>query len=89
MPRRGRPRHQYEVAYSQPPDTLPADDTLAPWSDDMALRAVGDIHWAAKAMCYSVPYLRLLLTANRTSPVITNLIIFRGCRVLATMRKVA
>jgi predicted transposase YdaD len=77
------------VAYSQPPELLPHDDAMVPWSEDMAMMAVGDIHWAAKAMCYSVHYLRLLLTANRTSPTLTNMIVFRGCRVVATMRRVS
>lgn len=85
MARRGRPRHTYEVQFSRPegPD-LPGYE---PWSDALALKASGDFEWAAKAMCYSYSYLRTLLTAHRGQP-ITNVIVFRGARVLATMRRV-
>lgn len=85
MVRRGRPKHTYEVEFSDP--GLPDSPMFAPWSDSLALRASGDFEWAAKALCYSPSYLRLLLSAHRGEP-ISNTIVFRGARVKATLRRV-
>lgn len=85
MPKRGRPKHTYEVEFSDP--ELPDSPEFAPWSPALALKASGDFEWAAKAMCYSYSYLRTLLSAHRGEP-ISNVIVFRGARVKATMRRV-
>lgn len=85
MSKRGRPRHTYEVEFSDP--GLPDSPEFEPWSEKLALKASGDFAWAAKALCYSPSYLRLLLSVHRGEP-ISNTIIFRGARVKATMRRV-
>jgi len=85
MSRRGRPRHTYEVQFSRPDG--PDAPGYEPWTDDKAVKASGDFEWAAHAMQFSFSYLRLLLSARRGEPIET-VIIFRGSRVKATMRRV-
>ena len=88
MSRRGRPKHIYEVSYHEIPGSEPVPHAPTPWSPELSVHAHGDVEWAAKAMCISTSYLRLLLSARRGED-ITSIIVFKGCRMQARLRRLA